>query len=327
MPTQSTYTLTFSNGLRDIVLHVGQPANTSETSLTFVPKGYPNYGQFHQTNSLQMLEHFNGPTAPRNPITGQIWFDSTVSKLKVFDGVVWRMAGGGEAGGAAPDLPVLGQFWYNTVNNTLYYWSGAWEALAKKIDLITTGTFAANTITLTRPSGNGTINIHDIASAAATNLADTNLNIAINNLTALIPTVYAPINTPTFTGIPKAPTAAPGTDTTQLASTAFVKASIVAIPTPPQGLGNNQNWGSYSRGKGVRYYNTTSQPIAISFGSGVPTHGAEIYLTVGDLSGVDHTVIHYGAYSHSAGNFAIVPAGFSYYYSGGANVHNWFELR
>ena len=38
----------------------------------------------------------------------------------------------------------------------------------------------------------------------------------------------APINSPTFTGIPAAPTAAQGTDTTQLATTAFVNAEIAA---------------------------------------------------------------------------------------------------
>lgn len=38
----------------------------------------------------------------------------------------------------------------------------------------------------------------------------------------------APIASPTFTGIPKVPTASPGTNTTQAASTAFVEAAVVA---------------------------------------------------------------------------------------------------
>lgn len=38
----------------------------------------------------------------------------------------------------------------------------------------------------------------------------------------------APIASPTFTGTPKAPTAAAGTNNTQIASTAFVKAAIDA---------------------------------------------------------------------------------------------------
>ncbi|WP_210459558.1 phage tail protein [Pantoea ananatis] len=42
-------------------------------------------------------------------------------------------------------------------------------------------------------------------------------------------TQYAPVNSPTLTGTPKAPTAAPGTNSTQLASTAFVQAAIAAL--------------------------------------------------------------------------------------------------
>ncbi|MET6407409.1 phage tail protein [Enterobacter hormaechei] len=42
-------------------------------------------------------------------------------------------------------------------------------------------------------------------------------------------TQYAPKASPTFTGIPKAPTAAAGNNTTQLATTAFVQAALIAL--------------------------------------------------------------------------------------------------
>lgn len=44
---------------------------------------------------------------------------------------------------------------------------------------------------------------------------------------------FAPIDSPNFTGTPTAPTAAPGTDTTQIATTAFVDAAISSIPASP----------------------------------------------------------------------------------------------
>lgn len=40
---------------------------------------------------------------------------------------------------------------------------------------------------------------------------------------------YAPISNPTFTGVPAAPTAVAGTNTTQLATTAFVQAAVTAL--------------------------------------------------------------------------------------------------
>lgn len=45
----------------------------------------------------------------------------------------------------------------------------------------------------------------------------------------------APINSPNFTGIPTAPTAAASTDTTQIATTEMVQAAIAAAP-PPSGV-------------------------------------------------------------------------------------------
>ena len=39
----------------------------------------------------------------------------------------------------------------------------------------------------------------------------------------------APLDAPTFTGVPAAPTAAPGTNTTQLGTTAFVTAAVAAL--------------------------------------------------------------------------------------------------
>ncbi len=52
-------------------------------------------------------------------------------------------------------------------------------------------------------------------------------------------TTYAPINSPSFTGIPQAPTAAAGTHNDQIATTDFVKTAIDAIPVPltvPSGI-------------------------------------------------------------------------------------------
>ena len=44
----------------------------------------------------------------------------------------------------------------------------------------------------------------------------------------------APLASPTFTGTPAAPTASPGTNTTQLATTAFVTAAVAATPVPTE---------------------------------------------------------------------------------------------
>lgn len=49
--------------------------------------------------------------------------------------------------------------------------------------------------------------------------------------TGFLGSLFAPVDSPTFTGTPAVPTAAPGTDTTQIASTAFANAAAAAAVT------------------------------------------------------------------------------------------------
>lgn len=57
---------------------------------------------------------------------------------------------------------------------------------------------------------------------------DANFATTVTNALAL----KAAIASPTFTGVPASPTAAPGTNTTQVATTAFVTAAVAAVSSP-----------------------------------------------------------------------------------------------
>ena len=75
---------------------------------------------------------------------------------------------------------------------------------------------------------------------------------------------YAPIYSPTLTGVPAAPTASTGTNTTQIASTAFVQNSL---SSQKLGLGiTGETWHDVtgSRSQGVTYTNSNSYPISVS---------------------------------------------------------------
>lgn len=84
-----------------------QQINTSATSLSLVGRAAVNYGQAHAENFVHLLENFANSTAPSNPITGQIWFDTAVRQAKVWDGTQWRALGsatvgsGGAVGGGS----------------------------------------------------------------------------------------------------------------------------------------------------------------------------------------------------------------------------------
>ncbi|GAB3251162.1 hypothetical protein GCM10027456_25020 [Kineosporia babensis] len=58
---------------------------------------------------------------------------------------------------------------------------------------------------------------------------------AVADQAAAVAAAAAPLTSPDFAGSPTAPTAAPGTSSTQLATTAFVAAAVAAVSPGPGG--------------------------------------------------------------------------------------------
>jgi hypothetical protein len=138
--------------------------NTS-TELKFIGKNYAGYGEAQNENFMFLLENFAGSSAPPKPVSGMIWFDTSVSKLKVYDGTKWKTTGGTEISATQPSGFVEGEFWWNNsteqlyVKNSLNEWilvgpqtaPGVGETQMKSITLTDTGAASHNVIT-------GTIN-------------------------------------------------------------------------------------------------------------------------------------------------------------------------
>ena len=94
------------------------------TDLKLVGKNYAGYGEIQNENFVYLLENFAGATAPPKAISGQVWFDSSASKLKFFDGSKWRTTGGAETTDSAPSGLTEGDFWWDTANEQLYAYNG-----------------------------------------------------------------------------------------------------------------------------------------------------------------------------------------------------------
>jgi hypothetical protein len=71
--------------------------------------------------------------------------------------------------------------------------------------------------------------ITDAGNAASKNVGTTAGTVAAGDDSRFAATAGAPLASPTFTGVPAGPTAAVGTDTTQIATTAYVKAEITSV--------------------------------------------------------------------------------------------------
>ena len=161
----------------------------------------------------------------------------------------------------------------------------------------------------------------------------------------------APKESPTFTGVPAAPTAAVDTDTTQLATTAFVVAQAAtvaplangtaAVGTSKKyarqdhvhvegGIGIGQTWQDVTSSRAVTtvYTNSTSKPIMLAVT--MISTGAGAFSTQIWIGGVQvGTQVDYAANAgYQELTTIIIPVGATYKIEAGAcSLQTWFELR
>lgn len=116
------YTINKYNGAQVTVVADGTIDSTLDIKL--IGKNYAGYGEVQNENFVFMLENFANSNPPPKPVSGQIWFDSSASKLKFYDGSKFRTTGGAEIASVAPTGLTVGDFWWDTGNEQLYSWNG-----------------------------------------------------------------------------------------------------------------------------------------------------------------------------------------------------------
>ena len=77
-------------------------------------------------NELQNAVIQNLSTAPSSPTTGQVYYDTSVNQLKVYEGTGWAPVGGVATGAGAPATSPLssGSMYLDTTNSLLYVSNG-----------------------------------------------------------------------------------------------------------------------------------------------------------------------------------------------------------
>jgi hypothetical protein len=133
----------------------------TQTDISFIGKGYAGYGEIVAENFLHLLENFSNTTAPSKPIKGQLWFDESEGRLKVYNGSSFNPLGGARYQSSTPTTQTQGDLWIDSDTGQLYFYNGTSNVLVGPASSTgTTQGFTYETITDTAPANQNIINLY-----------------------------------------------------------------------------------------------------------------------------------------------------------------------
>ena len=95
------------------------------TDITFIGKNYSGFGEVLNENFVKILENFADSAAPTRPIKGQIWFDASELKLKVYNGLAFVPVSSATIATSQPLTLGVGDLWFDDLNKQLYFYDGS----------------------------------------------------------------------------------------------------------------------------------------------------------------------------------------------------------
>lgn len=117
-----TYRLNKTDGELLVDLVDGQ-IDQDTTDITLIGRNYQGFGEYFNENLIKMLENFANTAAPSNPLNGQLWYDTSEQRLKIFNGTTFTTAGNPIVSNVQPQM-VAGDLWIDNNENKLYFFDG-----------------------------------------------------------------------------------------------------------------------------------------------------------------------------------------------------------
>ena len=117
------YTINRTDGTAIATITDGTSDNS--TSVTLFGKSFSGFGEGLNENLVKLLENSASTSAPSSPLRGELWFDTSTSQLKVYDGSSFKPTGGAKSQNSAPTSPGAGDLWHDSDNDQLYVYTGS----------------------------------------------------------------------------------------------------------------------------------------------------------------------------------------------------------
>jgi hypothetical protein len=113
-----SYTILNTDGTTLLLLADGTVDQVT-TSLSLVGKNVNGYGEYLNNNIITLLANSANTSGnpPRNPLKGQLWYDTTAQRLKIYDNG-FKSISGALVSDTTPTAST-GDLWFDTTNNQL----------------------------------------------------------------------------------------------------------------------------------------------------------------------------------------------------------------
>ena len=118
-----SYKINKTNGALLIELTDGV-IDTVSTDITLVGRNYQGFGEAFNENFVKIMENFAATSAPSNPLEGQLWYDTSEARLKIYNGSLFKTAGSPTVSATQPANPIAGDLWIDNNEKRFYMYDG-----------------------------------------------------------------------------------------------------------------------------------------------------------------------------------------------------------
>lgn len=140
------YEINKTDGTTLATLQDGTVDNT-HTDIVLIGKNFSGFGEYINENFVKLLENFASQSQPPRPVQGQLWYDTSQKRLKIYSDAAtgWKGANGTLIQDSEPLTYSSGDIWIDSKEKRMYFYvssgkipsSKSWDDSQGKTGVVT----------------------------------------------------------------------------------------------------------------------------------------------------------------------------------------------